>query len=246
MLGSPCSARSRQLRDCRYRRCIRHPPGNVCSISIPPRVPRGMAFHVGGSGRRPSRGRPTRPACRRIAQRPAGDYRAADDVLIEKRRRHFQDAGDVVEAVAEVVIGKQGARIDVESKDLFDGICVFRAIHSVQCHASRDWDVRRRRDPAKFRARTTKDFTAAFSGWRAPGGGIIPPRSLRTASSQIFASLPTSARFIVSRVRPAVLRLLVMAGHAVLGDECLMLGYRRRAGLLLRYWQGSAEAPVEP
>jgi hypothetical protein len=46
--------------------------------------------------------------------------------------------------------------------------------------------------------------TLAWSGRRTPGGGIMPPRSLRTVFSQMSACSASFARSIVSKVNPAV------------------------------------------
>ena len=51
----------------------------------------------------------------------------------------------------------------------------------------------------------TKPSTAAWSGRRTPGGGIMPPRSFRTAFSHTSAWSDRCARSIVSNVMLAVL-----------------------------------------
>ena len=72
--------------------------------------------------------------------------------------------------------------------------------------------------------------SAAGSGRCAPSGGIMPPRSLRTAFSQTGASDDTCARSIVSNVSPRRLQPLVVARDAVLIEERSWLGFFRRLG----------------
>ena len=105
-------------------------------------------------------------------------------------------------------------------KKIVDRVSVFGAVHPVQGHTPRDSDVRLRRDPAKFRARRRRNSRRLFRLARA-GRRHHPAAKFPYGFFPDFASLPTSARFIVSSVRPAVLRPLVVARHAVLSDEFL-------------------------
>ena len=59
---------------------------------------------------------------RRIPNRPRADDARGRDVLIEERRRDLQHAGDIVEAIGFVVLGKEGAGVDAQPEQFLDRI----------------------------------------------------------------------------------------------------------------------------
>src|SRR6266568_7751007 len=61
-------------------------------------------------------------ANRLIAHQPRGRY-----VLVEKRRGHFQNIGDVVEAICFVIFGKQRAGIHAQCDKILDRVGIFDA-----------------------------------------------------------------------------------------------------------------------
>ena len=73
-------------------------------------------------------------ACRRVAHGQHSDVARRGQILIEKRRRHLQHFGDVVEAVAVVVLRQQRSRVQVQVEQIAHGIGVFAAVEAVQRH----------------------------------------------------------------------------------------------------------------
>ena len=57
--------------------------------------------------------------------------RAADEILLEQRRRDAQHAGDVVEPVALVVGRQQIGDVDLQVEQIADGVAVLRAIETM-------------------------------------------------------------------------------------------------------------------
>ena len=81
----------------------------------------------------------------------------------------------------------------------------------------------------------TKPSTAAWSGRRTPGGGIMPPRSFRTTFSHTSASVGEMREVHGVERDVGSLGALVVAGHAVPGRGARALGTsgrrRGRGGL---------------
>src|SRR6185295_11077232 len=63
------------------------------------------------------------------AECQAADFAGGGDVALEEGGGEGAD-GDVVEAVAGVIGGKQGCRIDVHKEKVADGVLVFRAVEA--------------------------------------------------------------------------------------------------------------------
>ena len=100
---------------------------------IPPRAPGGSGIRVDASERWSSRsllvsGVPM--ACFATA-------RARHDVLIEERRGDLQGAGNVVEAVADVVGGEQSRGVDINAEQVAHRVGIFGSIQAVNADAAR-------------------------------------------------------------------------------------------------------------
>ncbi len=183
-----------------------------------------------GAARRTVRGA-GRPG-RRIPNRPRADDARGRDVLVEERRRHLQDAGDVVEAVGFVVLGQEGAGVDAQPEQFLDGGGIFGAVEPMQRHASR---IRVRRGGLVERA--------LQPGHEAVHGRLVGPAHARRrhhAAAQLPHGFLPDLRVVgqmreVHGVEREVggLGALVVARHAVLVEERTLrgLGSRRRARL---------------
>ena len=81
---------------------------------------------------------------RRIADGEPADRSRGGQVVLEQRRRHRQDAGDVVEAfLIGFVRRQQGAAIDLEAEQIADGVGVLAAVQAMDGDAA--WIRMRRR-----------------------------------------------------------------------------------------------------
>ena len=116
------------------------------------------------------------------------------------------------------------------AEQVLDRAGVLGAVQPMQRHAAR---IRVRRGGLVERALQPR-HEAVHGGLRpgggTPGGGIMPPRSFRTAFSHTSACSDSCARSIVSNVRSAVFSALVVAGDAVLVEERALRGLRSRGG----------------
>ena len=123
--------------------------------------------------------------------------------------------------------GSSALAIDMQPQNVLDRIRVLGPIQPVHRHAS-GIGVCCRGLSSEFSSHVAKASTAARSGWRAPGGGIMPPRSFRTALSQIFASFDEIRQ--IHRVEHDVrcFGALVVAGDAVLVEKRSLSRSRRR------------------
>ena len=200
--------------------------GSVGSTAVPPTVPSGS----------PSMCLSCDASCRTRYIEAAGDVPIADrevadpsgglQIPLEQHRRDAQEIGVVVEAVPRIVGREQRGDVDFQRQQIAHRVPVLGAVQPVQHRPAgirlrRGGAVELRLEPAAQRA------AAAASGRGAPCGGIMPPRSLRTAFSQTSAWSPTCARLIFSNETPARLEPIVVARDAVLGDLGLMPGRGR-------------------
>ena len=148
--------------------------------------------------------------------------------LIDERRRHRQRVRDVVEAVLGAVDGQQRRGIDLEREQIANRVRVLGAIHAMRRHVA----GRRARAPrhrASPRARRRTHRSPHRSGFRPAslGGGIMRPRSLRTARSNVSACAATSSGD--ERVERDVGReigLVVALDAIALDERPLLVGLR--------------------
>ena len=116
--------------------------------------------------------------------------RAADMYWSRNDGDYLQNAGNVIEAVAHVVRGKQRCGVNTQRQNVLDRIGVFGPIQAVHGHAARI-GVRCRRLVERVLSQSGKGLYRS-SVRLTRRSGIIPPRSFRTALSQIFASFEDS------------------------------------------------------
>lgn len=96
-------------------------------MRVPPRVPGGEAFDllflgdVGADAEGVAAG-----GALGAADGEAADFLRGGDVAVKERRGEVAD-GDVVEAVARFVGGKQRGGVDVDGEEVADGVLVFGA-----------------------------------------------------------------------------------------------------------------------
>ena len=165
------------------------------------------------------------PQCRldvfvreRRSNRLLGDGARGHDVLVEERRRHLQRIGDIVEAVADIVGGKQGGRVHIDVEHVTHGVGVFGAIQAVNPDAA-GVEIR----GAGFVQRVLK-----IGGKRIDRGrGRLGHAGRRHHASAQFANGPLPSLRVLFRVveiyqiegkfRGA--ELLIVAGDAVAVDE---------------------------
>ena len=119
-----------------------------------------------------------------VADRLHGDGARGGEVLVEERRRHLQHLGDVVEAVAQVVLRQQRRGIDLETEQVAHRVRVFAAVQAMQLHVAR---VRVGAGVERPSIQCTKASSFAVSGRGSPGGGISRPRMR-------FTTFPRSPR----------------------------------------------------
>src|SRR5580658_1535251 len=74
-----------------------------------------------------------------MAERQTADFSGGGDVAFDKRRGDVQTARHVVEAVTGVVGGKICGGIDIERKEIVDGIRVFSAVGPVNTRGGQLW-----------------------------------------------------------------------------------------------------------
>ena len=159
---------------------------------------------------------------RRRAERQPRDLLRGVEIALGEERRQLQHAGDVVEAVADLVGRQPGGGIDFERQQIADRVLVLGAIQSMKrLGAARVRVGGRRRDRGRLRATRRSRRSPAAAGRGMPAGGIRPARSLTTTFSH---SAPCAPTFVdVQRVEGQAtgLQPLVVAGDAVGVDERL-------------------------
>ncbi len=174
--------------------------GNSCSISMPPRVPKGspsmcVFWEVStGTSNTASVGAVSVPIARRLM------LPAAERYAFHQRRRRGQRAGHVVESVTRVVRGQKRRGIDMQRPADRGSRSYIRcgSADGGPAPAGEFGPCCRSRSRAKPRAR---DAPPGFSV--APsGGGMRPARSLTMAFSQVSASFATASSLRDSRSSP--------------------------------------------
>ena len=174
----------------------------------------------------------------RIANGDTADLAGRGHVAIQERRRHFQDAGDVVEAVAHVVGRENGRDIDVEREEVSNRVLVLGAIQPMDGLGSTGIGAGRRvaidlaLEPRgqRVRARLVGPWPA---GRRHRAGSQLP--------NDFFPRLCVGRNIVQAGMvqhQTGDLRLLVVAADAVAIEECALrrgAGRRRSLGRVCRY-----------
>ena len=200
---------------------------------MPPRDPNGRSSLCRSSCTHVQRNleRLERRTRRRQTGREPRDLARDRQVALQVRRRNREDVGEVVEAaVRRLVAGQQRLHVDVEREQVANRVAVFRAVEAMD-----------RADPAGIRigrprpvdARSPASRHGAIggrigtrpSGRRHRAGSklrdhLFPDLSIRTWPCDVQAVERESGR-----AQP-----LVVAGDAVLVEDPLGPGGRRRAG----------------
>ena len=149
-----------------------------------------------------------------IADREPADLAGGAQVAFHQRRRQRLRVGDVVEAVADG-IGRQ-ERVDVDVDARADRAPRGRTRRGWRAGTAgiRDWGRARRRGRCAPRARRPARSAASPSGRFAPGGGIMPARSLRIIFSVTSPWLAACAASNDASERPPAFDAVVMTGRA--------------------------------
>ena len=79
------------------------------------------------------------------------------DIGLHQGRRYRQNVGDVVEALAGIVTGKQRRGVDGQVEQIADGIGVFGPVEAMQDRSSRIWFERRRTIEGVFDSQSEGD-----------------------------------------------------------------------------------------
>jgi hypothetical protein len=121
----------------------------------------------------------------RVAERQRGDALGRREVALEQYRRDAEHVGVVVEAAGGIVGRQHGARVDVQIEQIANRVGVLAAVETMRQRRP-GWARPARRDRAAFEER---DERGLRRGRRrgTPGGGIIPPRTLRITFSHTSA-----------------------------------------------------------
>ena len=186
----------------------------------------------------------------RVADGQGADLAGGVQVALEQQRRHAQQVGDVVEAVARFVGRQQRDRIDLEVQQILDGVGVLHAVQAV--------DHR----PARVHVR---DGLAIEDGLERAEKGlgrrlVGPRRSCRRHHADAHfpddfleqvAVLIRTRRIDVLQRQAAGLQPVAVARHTVAGEDLIgVLCGRRRNGVAGRAAGvatcGSARRPGQP
>ena len=173
-----------------------------------------------------------------VADRKARDLGRRGQVLLEQRRRHAENVGDVVEAVAFVVRRQELGRVDLEAEQIADRVAVLGAVQAVDRRAAR---IRIARACAVERRGEPRDHALVDVG-------LGPRHALRRHRPGVELAHHPLPNFgvggdvlEVARVEHHVadLRVLVVTGDAVLREEAFR-GVGREAAR--RYGDGRQPA----
>ena len=124
-----------------------------------------------------------------IADREPADLARRAQVALEQRRRERLHVGDVVEALAERVGRQERGDVDVEREQIVHGARVLGAVQTLERPPARIRRAPRPRDRSAFRAIPRTPSASRRPDVGAPGGGIMPARSLRIIFSVDFGVL---------------------------------------------------------
>ena len=173
--------------------------------------------------RRVGRGR---GADRRLADGQLRDLAGGEHVALEQRRRQGQHIRDVVEAVAQIIGWQQLAAIDVERKQVTDGVRVLRPIQPVD---RLDAGVRRRRGGA-VELRLQPPRERGVGRLIGPGTRAWWHLARAELAHDLFPHFRIPADvFDLERLerQPGGLQAVAVASDAVLVEHRAVLGLRR-------------------
>jgi hypothetical protein len=169
------------------------------------------------------------------AEREAADLSRGRKVLLQQRRRYAQHAGDVVETVTLIVCRKQRGHVNLEIEQVADGVAVLGAVQTVYRFVPRVGVLERLRVERGFeRGDEGLERLLVWTGHALRRHH--PPAQLGQRPLPELGVCRRLGRTDAIERHAARFCAIVMAGDAVLLDDCLVRPCRRRNRCRARRW----------